>query len=142
MHVEIRQTEFNPWSELAQFENSENKHIGACAVFVGTMRDFNEGCTVSAMNLDYYPGMTEKKLNQIIESQSTRHQLEDALIIHRVGTIHPAEAIVLVAAWSAHRKQAFDACRSMMEALKRNAPFWKKEITRQGERWVDKNTAG
>lgn len=142
MHIEIRKIAFNPWSELNQYEHSGNHKIGACASFVGTMRDFNEGSKVTRMNLEYYPGMTEKQLKQIIQTQCTEHHLDDALIIHRVGEIHPGEAIVLIAAWSTHRKQAFDACRSIMEELKHNAPFWKKEVTRQGERWVEKNTAG
>ena len=142
MHIEIRKTRFNPWTELNHFENKDNHQIGACASFVGTMRDFNEGSTVSEMTLEYYPGMTEKQLEHIVQTHSTKYHLDDSLIIHRVGKIQPGEAIVLVATWSAHRKQAFDACRSIMEELKHNAPFWKKEITRDGVRWVEKNTAG
>lgn len=142
MHIEIRNRPFNPWTELRQFENKDNYQIGACATFVGTMRDFNEGSNVTSMNLEYYPGMTEKQLKHIVQVQSVEHHLDDAMIIHRVGQINPGEAIVLVATWSAHRKQAFDACRSIMEELKHRAPFWKKEITRDGERWVEKNTAG
>lgn len=142
MHVEIRQSCFNPWSELKLYENRGNHKIGACASFVGSMRDFNENRTVREMILEYYPGMTEKQLRKIIETQSAAHQLDDALIIHRVGKILPGESIVLVAAWSSHRKEAFDGCRSIMEELKHNAPFWKKETTDQGLRWVEKNTAG
>ena len=142
MPIEIRKAGFSPWSELGQFENSKNTQIGACATFVGSMRDFNEGNSVRTMTLEYYPGMTEKQLEQILAKQSAAHQLDEALIIHRVGEIQPGEAIVLVAAWSAHRKQAFDACRAIMEELKHNAPFWKKEVTNRGERWVEKNTAG
>ena len=142
MHIEIKKTSFDPWFELQQFENNEKFKTGACASFVGTMRDFNEGSRVSEMTLEYYPGMTEKQLELIIQTQSTKHHLDDALIIHRVGKIEPGETIVLVATWSAHRKQAFDACRSIMEELKQSAPFWKKEITHEGERWVEKNTAG
>ena len=142
MHIEIRKMGFNPWSELNLFEKNKNNKTGACATFVGSMRDFNEGNSVSTMTLEYYPGMTEKQLKTILDAQSLEHQLDDALIIHRVGKIQPGEAIVLVATWSAHRKQAFDACRSIMEELKHNAPFWKKEVTDMGERWVEKNTAG
>ncbi len=142
MHIEIRKTLFNPWTELDRYQSNENHRIGACASFVGSMRDFNEGSKVNAMTLDYYPGMTEKQLEQIIQAQSSANDLDDALIIHRVGEIQPGETIVLVAAWSAHRKQAFDACRSIMENLKHSAPFWKKEVTDLGERWVEKNTAG
>ena len=106
------------------------------------MRDFNAGQTIEAMTLDYYPGMTEKQLDRIVRHQVEAHQLLDALVIHRVGQIQPGEPIVLVATWSSHRKQAFDACRDIMEELKHHAPFWKQEQTGQGMRWVDKNTPG
>ena len=143
MKVKIKSTEFDPWSELASHTSEHLNHkIGACSTFIGTMRDFNEGKDVSTMTLDYYPGMTEKQLDQIVQSHACKHQLEDALIIHRVGEINPGESIVLVATWSSHRKQAFDACRSIMEDLKHKAPFWKKEQTDQGQHWVEKNTAG
>ena len=143
MKIEIRTSIFNPWSELRTYESENTDHsIGACSTFVGTMRDFNQGDCISSMTLDYYPGMTEKQLEKIARSHSDQHQLEDVLIIHRVGEIHPGESIVLVACWSSHRKQAFDACRAIMEDLKHNAPFWKQEQTEQGQRWVEKNTAG
>lgn len=142
MRIEIREAAFNPWTELDNFQTEKNYRIGACASFVGTMRDFNEGSIINSMRLEYYPGMTEKQLEKIIQLQSTEHRLEDTLVIHRVGKIQPGEAIVLVAAWSAHRKQAFDACRAIMEDLKHQAPFWKKELTAGGERWVNRNTLG
>ncbi len=143
MRIEVRTTAFNPWSELNAYESNDANHsIGACSAFVGSMRDFNEDTSVSAMTLDYYPGMTENQLKKIANTHSNQYQLEDVLIIHRVGEIKPGESIVLVACWSSHRKQTFDACRSLMEDLKHKAPFWKQEKTDQGLRWVEKNTAG
>ncbi len=144
MKIEIRTSRFDPWSELANYsQNQVNRTAaGACAVFVGSMRDFNDGQAVSSMTLDHYPGMTEKQLQQIAETHASNHVLEDVLIVHRVGEITPGESIVLVAAWSSHRKQAFDACRAIMEDLKHKAPFWKQEQTDQGHHWVTKNTAG
>jgi molybdopterin synthase catalytic subunit len=94
------------------------------------------------MTLEHYPGMTEKELERIIGEAHERWQLLDELVIHRVGELLPNEPIVLVAVWSAHRKDAFEACRHIMEALKSRAPFWKKERLDQGVRWVDKNTDG
>ena len=115
---------------------------GATASFTGTMRDFNENKTVTSMTLEHYPGMTEKHLHEIAESACGKWNLIDTLIIHRVGRIEIGDPIVLVATWSAHRKEAFEACRAMMEDLKSRAPFWKQEETEQGKRWVDKNTPG
>ncbi len=144
MRVEIRKTEFDPWLEVAAFRRDHLAagRIGASAVFVGTMRDFNEGDDVKSMVLEHYPGMTEKHLETMTQDAISKHQLSDALVIHRVGTILPADDIVLVAAFSAHRKEALTACREMMETLKSTAPFWKKESLASGERWVEKNTAG
>lgn len=111
--------------------------FGATAVFVGTMRDFNQGDTVERLFLQYYPGMTERELEKIVSEARSQWDLLDALVVHRVGEIYPGEPIVLVAAWSAHRGPAFDACRYLMEALKSRAPFWKKETLPGKERWVD-----
>lgn len=117
--------------------------FGATSVFIGTMRDYNQGDQVIAMSLSYYPGMTEKQLTKIVAEAEQRWQLLDSLVVHRVGEIRPDETIVVVAVWASHRGDAFDACRFIMEALKSNAPFWKKEILRSGqERWVEKNTDG
>jgi molybdopterin synthase catalytic subunit len=115
---------------------------GAAAVFVGTMRDINEGDAVQSMSLEHYPGMTEKELERIVDEARSRWQLLDELIVHRVGELGPNDPIVLVAVWSAHRKDAFEACRHIMEALKSRAPFWKKEQLDEGYRWVEKNTDG
>ena len=105
------------------------------------MRDFNEGDRVHGMTLEHYPGMTEKHLEAICHNATSRYNLLDALVIHRVGPIEPGEPIVLVAVWSAHRATAFDACRLIMDDLKSRAPFWKKEELDEGKvRWVDHNT--
>ena len=136
---------FDPWKSLATYQTTHltDGHFGATATFVGSMRDFNEGDAVSAMTLEYYPGMTEVQLQSIIDDAHRQWSLDDALIVHRVGEITPGEPIVLVACWSAHRAAAFDACRFLMEALKSRAPFWKKEtLTDTSHRWVEKNTDG
>jgi len=144
MHVDIRPEPFDPWQEVAAYRAVQltGGAIGACAVFVGTMRDFNEGDSVQAMQLEHYPGMTEKHLAALAEQAITTHELSDALVLHRVGKLTPGEDIVLVATFSAHRKAAFDACREIMEALKSSAPLWKKETLASGARWVAENTPG
>ena len=147
MKVEIRDTAFNPWEELQRYEN-ETLHnhaagkYGASAVFVGTMRDFNQGDAVQGMSLEHYPGMTEKELQRIVDEARERWPLLDELVLHRVGALQPNDPIVLVAVWSAHRREAFEACRHIMEALKSRAPLWKKEELEEGARWVDNNTDG
>ena len=145
MHIEIKTENFSPWASLAEYEQQraslKQGSFGATAVFVGTMRDFNEGDDVSVMTLEHYPGMTESYLTRICKEAETRWQIQDSLIIHRVGDVRPADAIVLVAVWSAHRADAFDGSRYLMEELKSRAPFWKKEQLHCGdERWVEKNT--
>ena len=143
--IEIRAERFDPWSELPAFEAAHPElsgKAGASAVFVGTMRDFNQSDDVDAMFLEHYPGMTEKHLNAVRDSAMRRWPLDEALIVHRIGEVHPGDAIVLVAVWSAHRAAAFDASRFIMEDLKSKAPFWKKETLRDGVRWVDSNTPG
>ncbi len=143
--IKIISEPFDPWAELSSYETSHLTagQIGATATFVGTMRDFNEGDDVSAMELEHYPGMTDAQLQLIADEAQTQWSLDNALIVHRVGRILPGEPIVLVACWSAHRAAAFDACRHLMEALKSRAPFWKKETLKdQSHRWVEKNTDG
>ncbi|MDP7221009.1 MAG: molybdenum cofactor biosynthesis protein MoaE [Arenicellales bacterium] len=144
MHVDIRPESFDPWQEVAAYRavHLAGGTTGACAVFVGTMRDFNEGESVQAMQLEHYPGMTEKHLAALAEQAITTHELSDALVLHRVGKLTPGEDIVLVATFSTHRKAAFDACREIMEALKSSAPLWKKETLASGARWVAENTPG
>ena len=137
---------FDPWKELAAYQQEafgRKGTFGATASFVGTMRDFNDGERVCRMDLEYYPGMTEKHLEEILGEARRRWEVLDALVIHRVGTITPDDPIVLVAVWSVHRGAAFDACRYVMEELKSRAPFWKKELLAGGRgRWVESNTDG
>jgi molybdopterin synthase catalytic subunit len=138
---------FSPWEALAEYERKVVQpafpgKFGAAATFVGTMRDFNEGDEVQGMTLEHYPGMTEKQLQLILDEAFDKWTLLEALLMHRVGELKPQEPIVLVAVWSAHRKDAFEACRHIMEALKSRAPFWKKEQLDSGHRWVEKNSDG
>ncbi len=131
-------TPFNPWEEIQRYQSEQLQagHYGATASFVGTMRDFNINETVSHMTLEHYPAMTQHYLDRLCETCRQKYELDDCLIIHRFGDIYPDEPIVLTVAWSAHRAPAFDACRYLMEELKSSAPFWKKEVTDKGERWV------
>ena len=110
---------------------------GAVVSFVGQVRDVNEGDSVHTLTLEHYPGMTESALNAIETEARARWNLIESVIIHRVGTLKPLDQIVLVAVLSAHRGEAFKACEFIMDYLKTKAPFWKKEITPMGERWVD-----
>ena len=112
-------------------------NIGALVSFVGQVRDINDGDAVNTLTLEHYPEMTEKALLAIESEAKTRWDIVDSLIIHRVGTLKPQDQIVLVAVTSAHRGEAFKACEFIMDYLKTSAPFWKKEATSQGERWVD-----
>ncbi|HEB96441.1 MAG TPA: molybdopterin synthase catalytic subunit MoaE [Sedimenticola thiotaurini] len=111
--------------------------IGALVTFVGQMRDFNDGDPVSAMTLEHYPGMTEKALQKILDQANRRWELLGIRVVHRVGELKPLDPIVLVAVASAHRGEAFRACEFVIDYLKTRAPFWKKERTPDGERWVD-----
>ncbi len=146
MQIIINSEPFDPWQVLDEYQKGMsglNGQFGATAVFVGTMRDFNEGDNVSEMFLEHYPGMTEKHLENICLQATGEYQLLESLVVHRVGAIKPNDPIVLVAVWTAHRKQSFEACREIMEDLKSKAPFWKKEQLNGGHnRWVEKNTKG
>lgn len=144
MHIALREAPFDPWQETADYQQrlGEPGSAGAASTFVGTMRDFNEGEQVQAMTLEHYPGMTEKHLREICEQAEQRWRILDCLVLHRVGEIGIGEAIVLVAVWAAHRGDAMDACRFIIEDLKSRAPFWKKEKLAKGERWVEENTSG
>ncbi|MDH3672693.1 MAG: molybdenum cofactor biosynthesis protein MoaE, partial [Gammaproteobacteria bacterium] len=124
MRVEVRDTPFDPWQAVRDFQSEMSAQAGkygATATFVGTMRDVNQGNRVERMTLEHYPGMTEKCLNEISEKALERWDIADSLIIHRVGDLQPNEPIVLVAVWSAHRAAAFDACRYLIEELKSRA---------------------
>ncbi len=143
--IEVREGELQPWRELAEYEAARGgrNDVGATAVFVGSMRDFNAGDSVKGMFLEHYPGMTERQLERLVEEAHTRWSLLDVLLLHRVGEIRPTDPIVLVVVWSSHRREAFEACRWLMEELKSRAPFWKKEhLAEGGSRWVAKNTPG
>jgi molybdopterin synthase catalytic subunit len=145
LSVEIRERPFDPWREVVRFQEGHPALLGkagATAVFVGSMRDFNESQNVHTMTLEHYPGMTERHLEKICEDAGNRWALQEILVIHRVGALRSADPIVLVAVWSAHRAAAFEACASVMEALKSHAPFWKKEELDEGHRWVASNTPG
>ncbi|WP_075258151.1 molybdopterin synthase catalytic subunit MoaE [Herbaspirillum camelliae] len=136
MPVRVQTADFDLSTEVAQLRLS-NPRVGAVVSFVGTVRDLNEGAAVSEMELEHYPAMTERALEQIVEQAKARWPIFDALVIHRVGPMLPREQIVLVAVTSPHRGEAFAACEFIMDYLKTQAPFWKKEQTPQGERWVD-----
>lgn len=142
--MQIVEQAFDPFQRLQDFQATHLQNrtdYGANTLFIGTMRDFNEGDTVTAMNLSHYPAMTHKQLDCIMQDCIAQEAIQAALIIHRVGLIQPAEPIVLVSVWSAHRQAAFAACRQLIEALKHQAPFWKKEHLSNGDqRWVEKNT--
>jgi molybdopterin synthase catalytic subunit len=142
--VKIYAHVFDPWQEVQAYQVAlAEGGFGATTVFVGTMRDFNGGDDVKSMTLEYYPGMTEKQLENILLVAKQQWPIIDALVVHRVGEILPNEPIVLIAVWSAHRGAAYDASRYVIEALKTTAPFWKKEwLTTAQERWVGKNTDG
>lgn len=143
MKIKVSSSPLDPWSEILAFQNAFEDlrgKFGATACFVGTMRDFNAGDGVSKMTLEHYPGMTERQLESIVKSTIERFEILNVLVVHRVGELLPNEPIVVVAVWSAHRGAAFDACRLIMEELKSNAPFWKKETLENGSRWVSKNT--
>ncbi|MEY4211722.1 MAG: hypothetical protein RLZ92_2103 [Pseudomonadota bacterium] len=144
MSISLTSQTFDPWQSLAEYQAQQLAgKYGATAVFIGTMRDFNQGDGVVGMTLEYYPGMTEKQLASIVEQANQQWALLDTLLIHRIGDVVPDDSLVLVAAWSAHRGDAFDACRFIMEALKKQAPFWKKERLASGEeRWVESNSNG
>ncbi len=146
MKIEIRPDAFEPWGEIVDYQKVSEQLVagsyGACAAFVGTMRDFNEGDNVQSMWLEHYPAMTENQLAELVKTAITDHGLLDVFLLHRVGEIFPEDSIVLVAAWSAHRAAAFTACRQIMEMLKSKATFWKKEQLKQGARWVASNTPG
>ena len=144
MLIELRKEPFNAYKEIQSYLDSLDMvgKYGATASFVGTMRDFNEDKKVTSMTLEHYPGMTEKHLDTIVKEATEKWNLLDVLILHRIGKVKIAEDIVLVVTWSAHRKEAFESCRVIMEQLKSGAPFWKKEETSLGGEWVEKNTSG
>ena len=140
MTVRVQTGDFDAGAEMAAMRH-RNPKIGAIASFVGVVRDLNEGADVAEMTLEHYPGMTEKALDKIVEEARARWDIYDALVVHRVGTLKPTDQIVLVVVAGAHRGEAFQACEFLMDYLKTRAPFWKKEKTPEGARWVDARTA-
>jgi molybdopterin synthase catalytic subunit len=134
--IRVQEEDFDVAAEMAALSQG-NHAIGGIALFIGLVRDFADGETVSAMTLEHYPGMTEKMLAEIEAEAKARWPLEASLIIHRYGRMTPGDRIVLVATASPHRGAAFESCQFLMDWLKTKAPFWKKEDTAAGARWVD-----
>ena len=140
MKIRISAEAFDPWQEIVCHQAGQPGLVGkygATAVFVGTMRDFNQGEAVQAMMLEHYAPMTQKHLEQVAAEAASRWPIADMLVIHRYGELRPDEPIVLVACWAAHRDSAFAACRYVIDELKTRAPFWKQELTGKGRRWVE-----
>lgn len=136
MSVKVQHEDFDAQTVVERLCNGR-ADIGAVVTFVGRVRDSAQSESISALELEHYPGMTEKALQDIVEQAHQRWQLQGASIIHRVGKLQPAEQIVMVAVASPHRGEAFQACEFMIDFLKTRAPFWKKEYTEQGAHWVD-----
>ena len=136
MPVRVQSEDFDAGAEIARLREG-NANVGAVAAFIGVARDVNDGESVATLTLEHYPGMTEKALEGIVAEARARWRLIDALVIHRVGALRPTDQIVLVAVTSANRGEAFAACEFIMDYLKTRAPFWKKEATPEGARWVE-----
>ncbi|WP_334157546.1 molybdopterin synthase catalytic subunit MoaE [Oryzomicrobium sp.] len=136
MKIAVQEADFDVGAELAALTRGQPA-VGACASFVGYVRDRNDGAAVAAMTLEHYPGMTEKALAAIVDEARGRWDLLDVTVIHRIGRLDIGDQIVLVAVTSAHRGEAFAACEFIMDYLKTRAPFWKREETPEGARWVD-----
>jgi molybdopterin synthase catalytic subunit len=140
MAVRIQTADFDAGAEIAALRR-DNPGIGAVASFIGVCRDANDGDAVSTMTLEHYPGMTEKALEKIVAEARERWKVMDVLVVHRVGELKPTDQIVLVVVAGAHRGEAFAACEFIMDYLKTRAPFWKKEQTPKGSRWVEARTS-
>lgn len=135
-HVSIQTEDFDLGAEVARLREGD-LGMGAVCAFVGTVRDRNEGAPVQAMELEHYPGMTERAIEAMVAEARRRFDIRGVRVVHRVGALAPPDQIVLVAVTSAHRGQSFQACEFLMDYLKTQAPFWKKEQTPEGARWVD-----
>jgi molybdopterin synthase catalytic subunit len=140
MTVRVQVEDFDAGAELQSLRLTR-PDVGAVVSFIGQVRDMNDGSGVSVMHLEHYPGMTEKSLETITQQAKQRWDIVDVLVIHRVGDLNPSDQIVMVAVSSAHRKEAFMACEFVMDYLKTEAPFWKKELTTNGARWVEAKAA-
>jgi molybdopterin synthase catalytic subunit len=134
--IRIQEKDFDVSAEITALRKGDPR-VGAVVTFLGTVRDMNDGSSVKGMTLEHYPGMTEKALQEILDQAKSRWDLYQTLVIHRVGLLLPEDQIVMVAVTSAHRGEAFAACEFIMDYLKTAAPFWKKEDTPEGGRWVD-----
>jgi molybdopterin synthase catalytic subunit len=138
--VEIRETDFDVGAEVAALRSGDGG-VGAVVAFVGTVRDRNEGGAVASLELEHYPGMTEQAIESMVDEAARRFDVRAVRVVHRVGVLAPTAQIVLVAVTAAHRGQAFQACEFLMDYLKTQAPFWKKEAGPHGVRWVDARVA-
>jgi len=134
--IRIQTDDFDAGAEVARLR-AGNPRVGAVASFVGVCRDVNDGDAVATMTLEHYPGMTEKALAKIVDEAMARWKVMDVTVVHRVGEMKPTDQIVIVVVAGAHRGEAFAACEFIMDYLKTRAPFWKKEATVDGARWVD-----
>ena len=134
--VAIQHQDFELSTEIAALRQGDAR-VGAVCSFVGTVRDRNEGDAVATLELEHYPGMTEKSIEAMIDAAMARFDIYAARVVHRVGLLQPLDQIVMVAVTSAHRGESFQACEFLMDYLKTQAPFWKKEVTPAGSRWVD-----
>lgn len=138
--VSIQTVDFDVAAEIDALRR-QDPGVGAVCSFIGTVRDRNDGSSVSAMELEHYPGMTEKAIEQMVDEAFRRFDIRAARVIHRVGPLQLQDQIVLVVVTSSHRGESFRACEFLMDYLKTQAPFWKKERTPGGERWVDARAA-
>jgi molybdopterin synthase catalytic subunit len=134
--VTVQTDDFNLTDEVDALRKNDTR-VGAVCTFTGTVRDRNDGLNVSSMELEHYPGMTEKAIEAMIDEAVSRFDIFAARIIHRVGLLQPLDQVVMVAVTSAHRGESFKACEFLIDYLKTQAPFWKKEQTPEGARWVD-----
>ncbi|MET0543837.1 MAG: molybdenum cofactor biosynthesis protein MoaE [Variovorax sp.] len=140
VRVSVQTADFDAGAEIDRLRAGDAR-IGAVCSFIGTVRDRNDGTAVASMELEHYPGMTEKAIEAMIDEAVQRFGIFGARVVHRVGLLQPLEQIMMVAVVSAHRGQSFEACEFLMDYLKTQAPFWKKEQTPEGARWVDARVA-
>ena len=138
--VSIQTGDFDLGQEVAELRANDSR-VGAVCTFTGTVRDRNDGLSVSSMELEHYPGMTEKAIEAMVDEAVARFAVYGVRVIHRVGLLQPLDQVVMVAVTSAHRGTSFQACEFLMDYLKTQAPFWKKEQTPEGARWVDARVA-
>ena len=138
--VSIQAADFNLGDEVQTLRLGD-KRVGAVCTFTGTVRDRNDGLSISSMELEHYPGMTEKAIEAMIDEAALRFNIFSARVVHRIGLLQPLDQVVMVAVTSAHRRESFQACEFLMDYLKTQAPFWKKEVTPSGTRWVDARVA-